>query len=207
MIIWIRHSSFLIQGEKQIYIDPCGLKKGVPAANIILITHFHENHFSLNDIEQITNPQTQIVCNETTASQLGKFANQAKIVKPEEKINISEIEIESFPAYNIEENYHKRDAGGLGFIFTVSGKKIYHAGDTDVIPEMFNIRNCDIALLPVSGTSVMNADEAARAAMIIKPALAIPMHYGFSSGTIEDANRFCYLSTKRGIPAKLLTPQ
>ena len=77
----------------------------------------------------------------------------------------------------------------LGFIVGIGGVRIYHAGDTDFIPEMNNIET-DIALLPVSGTYVMTADEAIQAARAINPKVAIPMHYGAIVGDQTDAERF-----------------
>ena len=71
----------------------------------------------------------------------------------------------------------------------MDGVRIYHAGDTDLIPEMDSIK-ADIALLPVSGTYVMTAEEAVEAAKIIKPQIVIPMHYGAIVGSADDARRF-----------------
>ncbi len=94
------------------------------------------------------------------------------------------------PAYNIGKSFHPKDKGFVGYIITVEGQRIYHAGDTDLIPEMSEVE-CDIALLPVSGTYVMTAKEAADAVSHIKTGLAVPMHYGGGViGTEEDAREF-----------------
>ncbi|UCC62935.1 MAG: MBL fold metallo-hydrolase, partial [Anaerolineae bacterium] len=86
--------------------------------------------------------------------------------------------------------FHPQEAGHVGFIVTLGGQRIYHAGDTDNIPEMDNLQ-VDIALLPVSGTYVMTAEEAADAAQRIAPRVTIPMHYGAGvAGTRADAERF-----------------
>ena len=94
------------------------------------------------------------------------------------------------PAYNLNKQFHPKSNGWMGVVVTVSGKRIYHAGDTDNIPEMSNLKNIDIALLPVSGTYVMTAEEAADAANRIMPKMAVPMHYGSIIGTRADAERF-----------------
>jgi L-ascorbate metabolism protein UlaG (beta-lactamase superfamily) len=99
------------------------------------------------------------------------------------------VSIEAVPSYNTNKQFHTRDRGWVGYVFTVKGQRIYIAGDTDYIPEMKNIK-ADIALLPVSGTYVMTAGEAAQAALDIKPKVAIPMHYGSIVGTKEDALMF-----------------
>jgi L-ascorbate metabolism protein UlaG (beta-lactamase superfamily) len=103
-------------------------------------------------------------------------------VKPGDKITVSGIAIEAVPAYNTNKQFHTKDKNWVGYIFTAKGQKIYIAGDSDYIPEMKTF-NVDIALLPVSGTYVMTADEAVKAALDIKPKIAIPMHYGAIVGT------------------------
>ena len=105
------------------------------------------------------------------------------------------IPISAVPAYNINkfrspgQPFHPQAAGHVGFVFTVGGRRIYFAGDTDHIPEMKDIK-VDIALLPVSGTYVMTAVEAAEAAAIIQPQVAVPMHIGRSIGSMADAETF-----------------
>jgi L-ascorbate metabolism protein UlaG (beta-lactamase superfamily) len=79
----------------------------------------------------------------------------------------------------------------VGYLLTIDGEKIYFAGDTDRIPEMKEIK-ADIGLLPVSGTYVMTAEEAAEAALDLELKIAIPMHYGKPGlvGSVNDAERF-----------------
>jgi L-ascorbate metabolism protein UlaG (beta-lactamase superfamily) len=110
-------------------------------------------------------------------------------VKPGDALEIKGVKIEAVPSYNTNKQFHTKERGWVGYVFTSGGQRIYIAGDTDYIPEMKNIR-ADIALLPVSGTYVMTADEAAQAALDIKPKVAIPMHYGSIVGAKEDARRF-----------------
>jgi L-ascorbate metabolism protein UlaG (beta-lactamase superfamily) len=112
-----------------------------------------------------------------------------RIVKPGDSMTVSGITVEVVPSYNTNKQFHPKAAGMLGFIVSVQGVRIYHAGDSDFIPEMQAIK-ADIALLPVSGTYVMTADEAVQAALAIKPALAIPMHYDSIVGSAADAKRF-----------------
>jgi L-ascorbate metabolism protein UlaG (beta-lactamase superfamily) len=78
----------------------------------------------------------------------------------------------------------------VGFVITVDGVRIYHAGDSDAVEELRNLSNIDVALLPVSGTYVMTADEAVQAVGMVKPKIAIPMHYGTIVGSQKDAERF-----------------
>jgi L-ascorbate metabolism protein UlaG (beta-lactamase superfamily) len=108
------------------------------------------------------------------------------VVSPGESLTVAGMRIEAVPAYNVNKNFHPKANGWLGFIVEIEGVRVYHAGDTDFIPEMHGF-NADIALLPVSGTYVMTADEAVDAALAIEPSIVIPMHYGSIVGGEHDA--------------------
>jgi L-ascorbate metabolism protein UlaG (beta-lactamase superfamily) len=184
-IHWLGHDTFRITGEKVIYTDPFRIKKK-DAADIILITHEHYDHCSPEDVEKIRSTRTVIVAPEDCRE---KLAGDVRIVKPGDVIEVSGIRVEAVPSYNTNKKFHTKDRGWVGYIFTVGGKRIYIAGDTDRIPEMKDFR-ADVALLPVSGTYVMTAEEAVTAALDIGPSVAIPMHYGSIVGTAADVQRF-----------------
>lgn len=185
-IHWLGHDTFKITGDKVIFTDPFRIKKK-DSADIILITHEHYDHCSLDDIKKLQGPDTIIVA---TADCAKKLSGNIKIIKPGDKINVEGIEIEAVPAYNTNKQFHTKDKGWVGYIFKTNQQRIYIAGDTDRIPEMKTFKDIDIALLPVSGTYVMTAEEAVQAALDIKPKIAIPMHYGSIVGDKNDAQLF-----------------
>ena len=183
-IHWLGHDCFRIDGPPTIYIDPYKLsEEALPKADLILITHDHFDHLSLPDVEKIREKDTVIV---TIAAAAAKLKGDVKTVKPGDRLTVLNVPIEVVPAYNIGKKYHPKEAGHVGYILTVGGQRIYHAGDTDVIPEMKDFR-VDIALLPVSGTYVMTAEEAIEAVKSINPKVVIPMHYGTIVGSEKDA--------------------
>jgi len=187
-IHWLGHDAFRIEDAgKQIYIDPWKLKTTTQNADYILVTHNHYDHFSQEDISKITKATTKIFGPADVARQVGK---NAVAMHPNEEQIIDKIKIQTVPAYNIGKPFHPKEKDWVGFIITLSdGTTIYHAGDTDFIPEMTSLQ-VDIALLPVSGTYVMTAEEAIEAAHAFTPKIVIPMHFGEIVGTQNDAERF-----------------
>ena len=184
-MVWLGHDGFRIDAEKTIYFDPYEISPG-PKADLILISHEHFDHCSPEDVSKIQGPETVIITDKTSAE---KLTGDVRIVAPGESMSLGGIKIEVVPSYNRDKDFHPKQKAWLGFIVEVEGVRIYHAGDTDFIPEMNDLK-VDIALLPVSGTYVMTAEQAVEAAMAIQPKLAIPMHYGAIVGDEKDALAF-----------------
>lgn len=182
---WLGHDGFKYSGPPVIYFDPYELAGG-EAADLILITHDHFDHCSVADVDKIRRPETVIVADQGAAA---KLSGPVVALRPREQTTAAGLTIETVPAYNTNKAFHPQKAGHLGFIVTVEGIRLYHAGDTDFIQEMKGLK-VDIALLPVSGTYVMTAAEAAQAALAIHPQIAIPMHYGSIVGSGKDAKTF-----------------
>lgn len=184
-IVWLGHDGFRIDAEKTVYFDPYQIEGG-PVADLIFISHEHFDHCSPEDVAKIQGPETVIVTEKDSAK---KLTGDIRILKPGEILDLGDVKIEAVPSYNTDKDFHPRKNGWLGFIVELEGVKVYHAGDADFIPEMKDF-DVDIALLPVSGTYVMTADQAVKAALAINPKLAIPMHYGAIVGDIADALNF-----------------
>lgn len=201
-ITWLGHASFKVRvKELLIYIDPYNISSQ-PLADIILITHQHYDHCSLEDVSKIKKPDTAIVAPGDCASTLGDI-NPAS---PGKELEIKGVKIEVTPAYNLNKQFHQKSKGWVGYIIDTPDGRIYHAGDTDNIPEMDNIK-ADIVLLPVGGTYTMDAKEAHQSALKIRPRLAIPMHYGEVAGSLRDAREFKSLCEKDGIEVEVLAKE
>ncbi len=211
-IDFLGHSGFLISNGKKIAIDPYNVSDNASKVDLILVTHSHYDHCSIKDLVKVTKEGTLIVVPADAQSKITKVENvEMQVVEPGEEFSFGNIKIESLPAYNVDKDFHPKKEGWMGFLIKFGEVVIYHAGDTDKIPEMEKLTgygkqgNEFIALLPVSGQFVMNAEEAVEVASLIKPDIVIPMHYGAGvAGTVEDAKRFVELCKEKGINAELL---
>jgi L-ascorbate metabolism protein UlaG (beta-lactamase superfamily) len=192
-IEWLGHASFRIRTRAgTVYIDPYRVDDAAPA-DLILITHDHFDHFSREDVVRLAGRRTTAIGPATVTEQL---KGRTVSIRPGETVEVDELEVEALPAYNTNKldssgkPFHAREAGWLGFVLRDGARRIYHSGDTDVIPEMDQAAGVDVALLPVSGTYVMSPLEAAEAARRIDPAVAVPMHWGTVIGSEADAKAF-----------------
>lgn len=186
------HSSIKITGEKTIYIDPFKINAQYQDSDIIFITHDHYDHYSLEDIQKIIQPHTILVCPETMQNQIQDLQLKPEnilTITPNETYQVSNIKIETIPAYNINKPFHPKANNWVGYIITINNKRYYIAGDTDITEENQKVK-CDIALLPIGGTYTMDYKEAAKLANTIKPEIVIPTHYGSIVGNKEDAIKF-----------------
>ncbi len=191
---WLGHDSFVLKGTRTVVIDPFKAN-GSYKADFLLISHEHSDHLSEGDIARFSNDSTIIVAPRICESPLAKFSMEKKWVEPGSRLEMKGVTIEAIPAYNLNKFrepgkvFHPRADGRVGYIVTIDGVRFYHAGDSDATPEMKAL-DVDVAFLPVSGTYVMTADEAAEAAKAMKSSAVIPMHYSRIVGSAADAARF-----------------
>ncbi|MCH5234151.1 MAG: MBL fold metallo-hydrolase [Muribaculaceae bacterium] len=184
-ITLFKHASLAIEYDgEEIYIDPVTKVADtdidystMPKADYILVTHEHWDHLDPKAIEELSKPSTQIILNATSEKQLGK----GTIIGNWQEMNLADgIKLEAVPAYNTtpgREKFHPK-GNGNGYILTIDGTRIYIAGDTEDIPEMSQIKDIDLAFLPVNQPYTMTIDQAEKAALTIKPKMLIPYHFG-----------------------------
>lgn len=182
-ISWFGHSSFLLEnkvGKKFYFVDPFDLKrlpKDKPDA--IFITHAHYDHWSPNDIRKLLADKTVVVAT-NGCENLNLPTSAFMIVGPDKTFTVAGMRVKTVPAYNIKPerlSYHPKENKWVGYIFDIDGSKVYHAGDTDFIPEMKNLFDITVAMIPIGGTFTMDVKEAVEAANAIKAEITIPMHY------------------------------
>ena len=197
------HSCIRMNKEKMIYIDPYRIEKNYNDADMIFITHDHYDHYSEEDIDKVRKNNTIFIVPENLLNKLiKKGINDENIITldPGDAENIDGIKVEAIHSYNIDKPFHPKENNWLGYVIEIDGVRYYIAGDTDITEENKKIK-CDVAFVPVGGTYTMNFSEAAQLINIIKPKIAVPIHYGSVVGTKQDATDFVKLlyPTTKGI--------
>ncbi|MEK7534901.1 MAG: MBL fold metallo-hydrolase [Patescibacteria group bacterium] len=198
------HDGFRVDvAEPQISFafDPYDINGENPPVNFVFVSHPHFDHCDISSIRKLLGPKSRIIAPSCCKNELQEFIDQLDLYEGTEKVATNSLTYWTIPAYNVDkfrtpnEVFHPRELGGVGFVveIPIEGSKnlrFYHAGDTDLVPEMEEVKKIDVAFLPISGTFVMTLDEAIKATELIEPDLAIPMHYGKILGSVAEANRF-----------------
>jgi L-ascorbate metabolism protein UlaG (beta-lactamase superfamily) len=209
-VAWLGHAGFRIEVRgATVYIDPYRVPAGAPKADAILVTHGHYDHFSPRDLERLSHDRTWLVAPAAVAE---RAAGRVASIAPGEAIELEHlhgIDVAAIAAYNTSKRdsegnvFHPREAGWVGYELNVRGERLYHSGDTDVIPEMDAVAGVDVALLPVSGAYVRTAPAAAEAARRIQPRVAVPMNWGTHLGVRADAEAF---AMRAPVEVRILDP-
>ncbi len=200
---WFRQSAYLWKdGDFRIYIDPWQVTTEDPA-DVIVITHAHFDHFSMDDVDKVRKESTQIFAPTDVAAEI---TGHVTPVSPGESHHVGRLAIQTVPAYNIVESRleaHPQANHWVGYILSLGSESYYHAGDTDHIEELDSVHT-DVAMLPIGGTYTMDPSEAAGLARKINPQIAVPMHYGYVVGSPSDAQRFA--AEAAPVKVQTLTP-
>ena len=185
----INHASIKLTGNKIIYFDPYLIKEAKYDADIIFITHDHYDHYDEESIKNVLKDDTVLVVPTILKEQASTLSDNLIVVETNQKYEISGITFETVPAYNQQAPYHPKDKGYVGYNVNINGIKYYVMGDTDKIPEAYQIET-DICFVPIGGTFTMGVEEAIDYINYIKPKKAIPIHYGTLVGDINLGNAF-----------------
>ncbi len=199
-IQWLGHASFRICYEdKVIYIDPWKLKESAGDATLVLVSHSHYDHYSVEDIAKVSGSDTKLIASADVVAK----EKAGEGIMPGLTVEQAGVRVKGVAAYNPSKQFHPKGNNWVGFIIEIGSKRIYYAGDTDLTEEMKSLKDIDAALLPVGGTYTMSAKEAAEATRHIRPKLAIPYHWGDIVGGRNDAEQF---SEQAECDVKILSP-
>jgi len=198
-ITWLRstnmygHTGIMIQTDEMVlYLDPVDLVgiDELPKADLILITHGHDDHASKKTVMQLVKEDTTIV----TTAQVSVYFRDENVevifVQPDETIEVNGLEISTIPAYN---SYHNRDLFYLGFIFSIDGVRIYCSGDTDYNPEMAALTDIDIAVMNVRNPYSLTGEEVMAFSEQVAPMVVIPIHWMPGVDTYNDEAEIVYI--------------
>lgn len=181
-------SSILIKGKDIIYIDPFNLNDSNNLkADYIFFTHPHYDHLSKKDIEKIATDKTIFIMPISMKNDFN--GNNIYLLDVNQKMEINDFVVETYPAYNLIKPFHSKENNWLGYIITINNERIYACGDTDYLEEFNNIK-CDILLVPIGGTYTMDYIEASKFTNKIIPKYVIPIHYGTIIGEKDLFNKF-----------------
>jgi len=199
-VTWINHASFRIASEQAVvYIDPWKISGEPGDGDVVLVSHSHYDHLSPEDVAKVAGKNATVLGPSDVAARV----SGSRSVAPGEQTQIGPVKVTGVPAYNLDKQFHPRANNWLGWLVELDGKRIYYAGDTDLVKEMADLGPVDLALLPVGGTYTMDAAAAVEAAGKFSPKLAVPYHWGDIVGERADAERFV---RALGEKAALLAP-
>ena len=192
----VEHASFvMLWNDMTIAVDPIGGEAPYGAfgkADLILITHIHGDHLSVDTVKGLTGSSTLIIAPPSVAEKFSEDdRGRITVVGNGETVNWGESLIEAIPMYNItpdRQDFHPKGRGN-GYVVTLGGARIYIAGDTEDIPEMRALENIDAAFVCMNLPYTMDVASAADAVLEFKPKVVFPYHYR-GKGGMSDLDEF-----------------
>ncbi len=182
-ITFIGHGSLMFQYQgKIIHVDPYSQVADytkLPKADLVLITHEHQDHLDLKALDAIRTDQTTIVLTRLASEKV----KRGIVMGNGDTRTVLGIKIEAHPAYNLVhirpdgQPFHPKGQGN-GYLLTFGDTRLYVAGDTENTPEMKALERIDIAFLPMNVPYTMTPEMVADAAKAFKPKVLYPYHYG-----------------------------
>jgi L-ascorbate metabolism protein UlaG (beta-lactamase superfamily) len=201
---WYGNSAFRIATDAGpvVFLDPAGPLGEAGRADLVLVSHPHWDHVDRRSLAVIRGPHTVVLAPQSALSRELAWLEGAEGLAAGQRFRIDGVAVQAVAAYNLSRPFHARENGWLGYLVETDGLRIYHAGDTDCIPEMGELRP-DVALLPVGGFFTMNVEQALEAMAALRPGLVIPMHYGPLVGGRRAGHR---LKARAGEACLVLPP-
>jgi len=204
VISFLGHASLMLSwNDKIIHVDPVSCEadyRMLPGADMILITHDHDDHMDLNAVKSIKTAAAKVVGTPGVEKQLHGIV----VMKNGETRTVDGLKIEAVPAYNIKHMrapgmpFHPRGIGN-GYVLTFGDKRVYLAGDTENIPEMKELKDIDIAFLPMNLPYTMTPEMVADAARAFRPKILYPYH----QGETDTAKLAELLKDEKGIEVRI----
>ena len=202
-ITFIGHASLIFGFEGRIiHVDPFSKLADyslLPDADVVLITHDHFDHLDLAALGKIRKSGTIVIADKGSAAVI----DGALVMGNGDRRTVGPVNVEAVPAYNVVHMrskgvpFHPKGAGN-GYVITFGDKRVYVAGDTENIPEMRDLKDIDIAFLPMNLPYTMTPEMAADAALMFHPAVLYPYHFGET-----DPSRLVELLKGTGIEVRV----
>jgi L-ascorbate metabolism protein UlaG (beta-lactamase superfamily) len=198
-----RHATFVMSWNGlMIYNDPTNISYAdIPKADLILLSHTHNDHFNTSVIEAVRKPTAIIIGSSNVFSSL--TANQktnAIALGYGISTNVLGLNVEAVYATNAN---HALNFGN-GYVVTIADRRIYISGDTGDIPQIRALTNIDVAFLCMNTPFTMTPSQATNVVHSMRPKVVYPYHYRDFTGAITNAAYFKQiLSTDLGIEVRL----
>lgn len=192
----VSHATAVLNwGDQTIYLDPVGGAEafaGMQEPDLVMITDIHGDHLDVETLNALNLGSTKIIAPQAVKAELpDSLAQNVQVMNNGENINQNGLSITAIPMYNLREEakqYHPKGRGN-GYVIEKDGQRLYIAGDTEDIPEMRNLENIDVALVPMNLPYTMPVEAAADAVIEFAPEKVYPYHFRGQNGK-ADVEKF-----------------